>query len=357
MSEIKQASFRLNDEDINTFREMTEKHDMNQAEMFQSLIHAFEMNKAKNQLADRGKEIDTFQTTVNTLVNMFLNSLEINQTSEERIRQVLSLELNTKDKTIKDLQDKREQLENEKDNFKKAALENIKTVKELQAENDNIKNELSDKSATINSLQSQLQTMNGIIDEYKGYKETNSELEKEIKELNKTISELEASNKNITMQLTNEINMKEFYEREVNELKGSIERINAENKTLEQQHKQYITSLEQEHRQELEQINNNHKEELSDVEIKHQDIIDKELSNLKKNFEDKLQLEKEKLDFVKAKNEAELENIKSKYNDLKEKHDAIINENYRSVIKVPKATKKKNDAPEDKVASKEGKES
>lgn len=36
---------------------------------------------------------------------MFINSLVINQTSEERIRETLSLKLSTKDKTIADLQD------------------------------------------------------------------------------------------------------------------------------------------------------------------------------------------------------------------------------------------------------------
>lgn len=39
---------------------------------------------------------------------MFINSLVINQTSEERISETLSLELNTKDKTIVDLQEYKE---------------------------------------------------------------------------------------------------------------------------------------------------------------------------------------------------------------------------------------------------------
>ena len=39
---------------------------------------------------------------------MFINSLAINQTSEKRIRETLSLELNTKDKTLADLQEYKE---------------------------------------------------------------------------------------------------------------------------------------------------------------------------------------------------------------------------------------------------------
>lgn len=430
MSEIKQATFRLNDEDINAFREMTDKSGMNQAEMFQGLLNAFEMSRARNQIGDRGKEIDTFQTTVNTLMGMFLNSLAINQTSEERIRETLSLELNTKDTTIKDLQEEKKKLKEEvaalresldtKAKIAKVAENELeKLSKETEAITEKLNKDLAEKSETINSLQGQLQTLNEIIAEYKPYKDTNVGLEDKLKELSKTIADLTAANKDMNSQLNNETKMKEFYEKEVKDLKISIEKINAETRTLDQHHKQEFESLDQEHReelklmeqhhkqelkamdqqhkqelqalelkmkdsyekevgglkgsieklnneskdleqkhkQEIEQLENKHKEELAAVEVKHQSIIDKEIINLKKNFDDKLQLEKEKLDFAKAKNEAELENIKSKYNDLKEKHDAIINENDKSVIKVPKATKKKNNAPEDKAASKEGKES
>lgn len=335
MSEIKQATFRLNDEDINAFREMTDKSGMNQAEMFESLLNAFEMAKAKNQLADRGKEIDTFQTTVNTLVNMFLNSLEINQTSEERIREVLSLELNTKDNTIKDLQEQKQKLKEEvaalresldtKAKIAKVAENELeKLSKETEALADKLNKDISEKADTINSLQSQLQTLNGIIDEYKSYKNDYNNLESEIKELNKTIDDLTNANKDISLRLESESKMKMFYEREVDD------------------NKQVLRAIEHQHKQDVESLNNKHTQSLEALEVKQQNLIDKEVEKLTKNFEDKLQLEKDKLEFAKSKNEAELENIKVKFNDLKEKHEALVNENKKSAPKTPKAPKNKN---------------
>lgn len=347
--DIKQATFRLDENDINTFREMTEKSGMNQAEMFQGLLNAFEMAKAKNQLADRGKEIDTFQTTVNTLVNMFLNSLEINQTSEERIREVLSLELNTKDNTIKDLQEQKQKLKEEVAALKesldtKAKIAKVaeneleKLSKETEALTDKLNKDLAEKSDTINSQQSQLQTLNGIIDEYKSYKNDYSNLEDEIKELNKTIDELTNANKDLSLRLESESKMKMFYEREVDD------------------NKQVLRAIEHQHKQDIEDLNNKHTQLLDALEAKQQNLVDKEIEKITKNFEDKLQLEKDKLEFAKSKNEAELESVKNKFTDLKEKYDSLVKKDEQTVTKTPKNTRNKKAAVNDEDVNKIEKE-
>lgn len=333
--DIKQATFRLDENDINTFREMTEKSGMNQAEMFQGLLNAFEMSRARNQIGDRGKEIDTFQTTVNTLMSMFLNSLAINQTSEERIRETLSLELNTKDTTIKDLQEEKKKLKEEVAALKesldtKAKIAKVaeneleKLSKETEALTDKLNKDLAEKSDTINSQQSQLQTLNSIIDEYKSYKNDYSNLEDEIKELNRNIDELTNANKDLSLRLESESKMKMFYEREVDD------------------NKQVLRAIEHQHKQDIEDLNNKHTQLLEALEVKQQNLVDKEIEKLTKNFEDKLQLEKEKLEFAKSKNEAELESVKVKFNDLKEKHEELVNENKKNTPKTPKAPKNKN---------------
>lgn len=74
-NEIKALSFRLADDDTQKFREFADEQGLNQAEMFQSLMNSFEMAKAKGMITDRAKEIEVFQDTVNTLMNMFINSI------------------------------------------------------------------------------------------------------------------------------------------------------------------------------------------------------------------------------------------------------------------------------------------
>ena len=103
MAEIKATSFRVSEEDIAKFKEFAEENGYNQAEAFNNMIQTLEMAKAKGMLKDRAKEIETFQNTINKQMEMFLNSLNVNQTSEERIREELSKELQIKDNTITNL--------------------------------------------------------------------------------------------------------------------------------------------------------------------------------------------------------------------------------------------------------------
>ena len=105
MAEIKGTSLRVNEDDLKKFKEYMKEFDLTQAETFQAIINSFEMANAKNLITDRAKEIEVFQSTVNNLTSMFISSLAINQTSEERIRESLSAELNTKDKLISNLQE------------------------------------------------------------------------------------------------------------------------------------------------------------------------------------------------------------------------------------------------------------
>ena len=119
MAEIKATSFRVSEEDIAKFKEFAEENGYNQAEAFKSIIQTMEMAKAKGMIKDRAKEIEVFQNTINNLMSMFLNSLNVNQTSEERIREELSQELQTKDNTIGNLYEQLQDLKADNEKGKK----------------------------------------------------------------------------------------------------------------------------------------------------------------------------------------------------------------------------------------------
>ena len=245
-NEIKAVSFRLGEEDVQKFREIADEQGLNQAEMFQSLMNSFEMAKAKGMITDRAKEIEVFQETVNSLVNMFINSLAINQTSEERIRETLSLELNTKDKTIADLQQYKE-------NVKEKAKEDEEKIKELEITlrdltsslEKNIK-ELEQKSNIIANQQEQINTLNSIVTEYKQYKDINKELEIKNNELNSNLTDVLHSNSDLKSKMENLESMKEFYKAEVESLKAESKELNKNIKDMEKANKSEIKAIKKE---------------------------------------------------------------------------------------------------------------
>lgn len=317
-NEIKAVSFRLAEDDIQKFREFADEQGLNQAEMFQSLMNSFEMAKAKGMITDRAKEIEVFQDTVNTLMNMFINSLAINQTSEERIRETLSLELNTKDKTIADLQSREKDLKREFERIDKDLDKSLKTGNELAVNLENANKEIEQKNNIINNQQEQINTLNSIVTEYKSYKDINKELELRNIELNNKLTDALHSNSDLQSKIENLENIKEFYKAEVESLKNEIKEVNKN-----------IKDIEKSHKDEIKDLNNVHREELNVLEDKYKSEIEELKKELTEKFNDDM---KNKIEFEKSKYQLELDKaiskeqlLKVKYDNLKEKYDNLSN--------------------------------
>lgn len=321
-NEIKAVSFRLVEEDIQKFREIAEEQGLNQAEMFKGLMNSFEMAKAKGQITDRAKEIEVFQDTVNNLVSMFINSLAINQTSEERIRETLSLELNTKDKTIADLQEYKEKMKSAAKLNEEKVSELEKLVKDLTVSLEKTTKELEQKNIIVDNQQDQINTLNSIVTEYKQYKDINKELEITNSELNSKITDVLHCNADLESKILNTESMKEFYKKEVDTLKAEIKDLNTNIKEIDKNNKEELKAIEKAHKEELKAIETEYKAEVSRLK--------KELAKaFKEDLDNKLEVEKSKyqLELDKAINKEQL--LQEKYNTLKEKLENIkpINKN------------------------------
>lgn len=210
-NEVKGVSFRLAEEDIQKFREFAEEQGLNQAEMFQAMINNFEIARAKNSFSDRAKEIETFQVTVNTLIGMFVNSLAINQTSEDRIRDAMSLELSSKDKIITDLQAQYEATKDELESIEKRFGFQSEEVVRLTAISEAWSKDLVQKDKSIADYQSQVKILNETIAECRLYRDGYKELESQIAELSKQLTDTQNENANLVSQNQNLEDMKNFY--------------------------------------------------------------------------------------------------------------------------------------------------
>ncbi|MGL5086056.1 MAG: hypothetical protein ACRC68_10150 [Clostridium sp.] len=319
-NEIKAVSFRLVEEDIQKFREIAEQQGMNQAEMFKGLMNNFEMAKAKGQITDRAKEIEVFQDTVNNIVSMFINSLAINQSSEERIRETLSLELNTKDKTIADLQEYKEKTKSVAKANDEKVVELEKMVKDITASLEKSIKELEQKNIIVDNQQDQINTLNSIVTEYKQYRDLNKELEIVNTDLKTEITKDQHKNVDLESKLVNMENMRDFFGNQIEELSGEIKELNQsikeEVKAIENEYKEEIKSTELAHKQELKELAKATKLELSN--------LNKELTvAFKEELNNKLDIEKSKyqLELDKAINKEQA--LQEKYKDLEIKLENI----------------------------------
>lgn len=272
MADIKATSFRVAEEDIEKFRAFMEKQGIKtQADGFKSIMQTVELAQAKGQIKDRAKEVELFQDTINRLMGYYLNSLEVNQNSEERIREELSKELNTKDNTISNLQDQLNQLKEDnktlKDTFKNLESSN----KELQNQVQDLNNSITEKKKSLEIANRNNINLQDQLAEYRQYKEQYNNLEKtykaqidklqkqlqqlqeEIKEKDKAINDLTNSNIKMKDKIATSDYVEELH-KGINEgLKLEIAELKANTDLLEQKHKEELKEIKAEYKEQLEQ--------------------------------------------------------------------------------------------------------
>lgn len=221
-NKTKVSTLRVNLNDEEAFKQYLKDNGYTQAEGFKNLVALMELDNAKKQLNDRAKEIDTFRDTVNKLINFYVNSLEVNQVAEERIREELNKELVTKDKTISSLQEQLNKQIETIDKLKITDEEISKVNRNLVSDKEKALKEIETLTSNNKTLQEQIMTLNAIITEYKSLKDLNISLETDNKELKETNQNLNIELKQLNDKIINANDMLVFYKEQVAELNEQV---------------------------------------------------------------------------------------------------------------------------------------
>lgn len=309
-NEIKAVSFRLGEEEIQKFREFAEEQGMNQAEMFQALLNNFEVARAKNSFSDRAKEIETFQVTVNTLVNMFINSLSINQTSEERIRETLSSELSSKDKIIAELQLREATIKEEWEMINKRCENQMKELARLTTETEIYRKDIMQKDKAITDYQAQVNLINETVAECRLFKDGYKGLEVQVTELSKQLTDAQNENANLVAQNQNLEDMKSFYMNQAESFKDA-----------ERAARRLLSS---------------HNTQMNELKAEQFEEIKKVREELEAKFAIDL---KERVEFEKAKMQLELDKALNREQMLQTKLEELENKAKKSAPKTKAGTK------------------
>lgn len=297
-NKTKTSTLRINAGDEESFKQYLKENGYTQAEGFKNLVALMELDNAKEQLSDRAKEIDTFRDTVNKLIGFYINSLEVNQVAEERIREEVKKELSTKDNIISNLQEQlqeqKEKIEEIKAESKEISKENkaLASEKEKAFEDIKAKEKENETLAGNNKmLQEQVITLNGIITEYKDLKDLNIKLEAENKELKGTHQKFKTELEQLNNKLTNSTDMLKFYKEQVEELKVREKELNKNISNKENSYKAEIKALEEKNIKELDKAKAELQEKLNskyELELEKKEIEIDKLKNMINQLQDKL---------------------------------------------------------------------
>ena len=297
-NKTKISTLRVNIGDEESFKQYLKDNGYTQAEGFKNLVALMELDNAKEQLSDRAKEIDTFRDTVNKLIGFYINSLEVNQVAEERIREEVKKELSTKDNIISNLQ---EQLQEQKEKIEEIKAESkeisnnnkaLASEKEKAFEDIKAKEKENETLAGNNKmLQEQVITLNSIITEYKDLKDLNIKLEAENKELKGTHQSFKNELEQLNNKLINADDMLKFYKEQVAELKAEVKELNKSIIDKENNYKAEIKALEEKNIKELDKVKAELEEKLNskhEVELEKKGIEIDKLKNMVNQLQEKL---------------------------------------------------------------------
>lgn len=101
--EWKTRSIRADAETLEHFKVISEEFD-NQGLALESLINAYEIQKAKGTITNMQTDIEDFDAHLDSLQKVYLHALQLNQNAESRARLEFQQQLESKDRQIADLQ-------------------------------------------------------------------------------------------------------------------------------------------------------------------------------------------------------------------------------------------------------------
>lgn len=148
-------NLRLEEETVEKFRNFCKENDVTNAQAFDLMLSALEIEQAKTKVGPRAKEIEQYQMHIKALLNSFVNSIEMNETAEERIRGEFRRQLETKDKIIEEFTNK---IRITEENAEKAKQNALKVQEDSKNEVERIRKECEDKIAEKSELLAASQT-------------------------------------------------------------------------------------------------------------------------------------------------------------------------------------------------------
>lgn len=264
--ELKPRTIRADEETFKKFSQISRETFGNQGQCLSTLIHLYEIEQGKKEIPERQVEIETFQTHLNRLVDMFVNSLQLMNDTELRVKGEFADLLNSKDSVIINLQE-----EINKKKIKEKELNDLITSMELDKKR--IETELKSSKKLIEDYENSIQdkeALNIIMTEQVRALKENQRKAEEIIEQNETLRKEmdEIKNKNQNQEITIE-KLNNQLDRTKFEAEKTINEKDSENNRI-------LLQKDINHQLEVENIKKTYQSEIDKYQKKIQELLFKD---------------------------------------------------------------------------------
>ena len=274
----KSKSFRLSNEIVEKLKDYAEQSGCkDDSAAIRMLINSAEILNARVTIPEREKEIEGFQTKANDLVSMFLSSLNLNQTTEQRIREEFSDRIIKKDAINEKLSDQISDLKkkNEEEIQKSIDLEdqiNAKTDELTAAIKESIRatTEADRIAKVLEDYQVKNAEQKKEIEDLRAFKEINAKLVEDVESARDQLKKEEHAIKKLEGELKNAVDQIDFFKGQLLAIK---EEHKAEIESIRNQHKSEISEVKEEARKGITEVREERKSEISDLKVQYAEEI------------------------------------------------------------------------------------
>lgn len=207
-------SVRIEDKTKEKITKLIESSDFSSKDFMAEMVQIYELNKAKNAIPVLEQDITELQNLTKRINSIYINMGERLLINEKSKEEELNLALSKKESIITTLQEKISELEISKSTLSedldlyKEKFEDVKESNKI-LEDKNIEDvkkfeEISQSNkALIEEYKNKIETLTGIVEEYKNFKTENVELDKQNSILAKENNDLKMTNSKLENDVNN----------------------------------------------------------------------------------------------------------------------------------------------------------
>ena len=229
-------SIRADEATLETFKQISEQFP-SQAEALKQLVNLYELDAARAAIPGSADMLEAFQGHLDGIQKAFLYALELKQNAETVAKEAVAEKLNTKDRTIADLQQREEAY--------KAEIERMRGEMASKAEAEaNISERVQNTENALRRAESALSDKEDIIAMQKQQISTLEAQTAELEDMRSRMGTLQEELQSTRAEISEEKSAKETAVHDVSELREHI-------KQLGNDHAQELIKLRSEHERDL----------------------------------------------------------------------------------------------------------
>ncbi len=163
MANTETVSVRVSPETKDRIAKLTADNGLSNVDLFAKMLDLYELNEVKDVYPGRSDDVDAFYGSMKSATEIFRHSLEVAKTAKDTAAKERQLEIETSLKTIRDLQAKQDQFQEQIKNLTEANATLISDKTKLEKEIEELQAVVAEQKAA-NKLKDEviLQTMTDV---------------------------------------------------------------------------------------------------------------------------------------------------------------------------------------------------